>query len=519
MIKVTSLICLSLLFVSSLFAQIEISTGNIENPKKEPDVEEFLKINDSYFMVRKIAIAGPRGYDYIIEKFNNDAKFVKSVKVSGEENKRERIIEGIFQLGSSIGIIYSTEPPKIKKTQYKLELFDPVSLTSKKKVLLFSLPKEIAKKPHDIEINVSKTGKFFTASYITYVDYSSSVVAILHYTEEGEFMSDLLKNIAEKTTGLKLYQTLIADNGKVYLLVSKKDDIKEWDVHNWKILEADGEDFEEIEIESSNLHVEKMKISEGNDGNIIGAASFKSTNNSAEANYRQFTKGVYSFSLNSNTQKVSYSKVHPFSYNTVLTGWNKAGQKYIEGQFKIWGKKNWKEIDEQKEGVDDFSDFSLSDNKKMKDLIGFPDFRLVNVVQHNGQLLVLGTSGNKAVVYVNFNRSGNVEFAGKTGYEVNYGQPFEQYLQNGTPIIIFEDSYKSYDAKALEKDSYYGVDNTAYSVLIFDGSESPKKQLAFRLDQKPRTKEVSYLTKSQDGTELLFWQEKEGSGYQFGVIK
>ncbi|MGB0402828.1 MAG: hypothetical protein ACPGEG_01945 [Salibacteraceae bacterium] len=511
-------------------SELNFDSGLIENYSKNPSVVSLFKIESDYFLVRKQSITGPRGFDFYIEKFDEDLNHVRTLLVSGKEGKEERTIESAFQLGESIALIYSVNRPgKDKSTDFKIEYIDPESLTPQTNITLFSLPKEMTKYGHWLTYNVSKSGKYFTVKYTQWEGEPQGILAILHFSAEGEFISNLLTAISEHTKDSKLDQTLVADDGNVYLVLYNDQPEGRIGV-KFKIMAIQGESFKNYPLNLDPVSVNEIVISEGESEGIIGAGTFNSTQNQQDWNYfDSYTKGIFTFRINANSESISFGKAHPFNYELAYEGWDSEMTKVNFKKLKSGDKKEYEKVIAQKNDYENFEDFDLDSPPERKNKIGIDDLYLREIMECNGEIFTLldldYISYFKAIVAVNFNANGTFQYEKKFGlnapsYNAYTGndEPYYLFKRDGLPAIIFRDNYKNAEPKSLEKEPYLKYDQTAYNGLVFDNPD-PTRFVAFRLDGKPRIKYAKDITLTGNGTELLFITDLAGTGYRLSRVR
>lgn len=538
-IGITLLIYFILSF-SNLYSQqseFNVVSGFIEQKTVKPYVKKLIKFDNQYFMVRWEAIPGPRNWDYVIEKFDENMDFVKSVKVSGVEKKVDRRLIEIFKLGQSIAILYAITPANQSIKKYKLILVNQVTLEVEKNIELFSFPQDGKLKEDEVKLNVSKGGKFFTISYMTLVKWvGSSVVAVFHFSERGELLSDLLKSMHENKERRILTQILPTDAGSVYLLFSHHKDVSMFGagsqefkaitrIKDWQVLSINDGELEKYKIRTSKLAVNKMLIAEGEKGGIIGAAGFWATDRNSVKNTSHFTKGVYTFKLDPNSQEITYSDIHPFSYDLVFTGLHKKYVKLLFSAYRVSPYNDLGKIKKEKENYDNFSDFELESIRDMKDNVGFPNFVIRKIVERNGEILFLGSTfmeyGNGVIVYTRFSKDGSTHYDGKIGMlnDEAFQAPFQLFSKDGAPAIFFQDSYENADPSKFDKKPYIKSDRSVYSAMVFGSAEKPKRQVACKINSTNKILKFHNFTELPDKSEVLFILEVEGNKFKFGSLK
>jgi hypothetical protein len=264
--------------------------------------------------------------------------------------------------------------------------------------------------------------------------------------------------------------------------------------------------------------VSRIIIAEGENNDIIGAGEFNSTkNNETQNDYFHLSKGIFTFRLNSSDRSINYSEVHPFSYDIALKGWAKDDEKKIYGNYKILNRKQTAIILEGGENYDNFSPFAMDDVRKMKDHIGLDDFSLLDVMEHDGEIIVLSYTYNYAkynsIIAVNFDKSGNFMYEKKFGVaqEGVSGRAFYLFKHEGSPAIIFPDNIKNTQAAELTKSPYLADDKSSFNAVIFDNN-NPERIVAFKRNEKPKIKLVLSVTKTSDSEELIYLIDVAGEG-------
>ncbi len=438
----------------------------------DPILQKAFEIPDGYLVFRKHAIRGPGGYNYFIEKLDNNLKRTDFIDISADIDERNYFVEEIVKFADKYFIVTSKQLRDISTEEYYIQEVDWEAGKVGKRELVFKYKYEGRRSNMSMFVRTSPNDNFMLFTF----SYSAKLQTFTRRQLEADtrtfivFDSEMEEVEREESVEMKvddysfsIDQTIISDEGIIYLLGDRV------------IEERDDERFTSIlKFNRGDLIANRINFSEGvltdlslklnKEGNLYGGGYYY------EDEGRGSGYGVVVMAVDPDTGE-------PLSISTQL----------IDKEMLIEGLS-----DKEKARIERRESFG-KETKQVHDL----DVRQI-VTHKDGSVSLIGENWDIVVtttVDANGNRSTTVTYV--------YKELFVTRISPEGEIISTVKMPKKYSGKADLQKSFHAMDmDNDLGIIFYDNRQNlieigPKGVLPYT--RKSKKTALSLVRVSPDG--------------------
>lgn len=222
-ISLFALVLSSSAFGQKMNSEVEISWGDL---KLESGGDVILvssfKVDDGYIVLKKQIIRGPGGFNYYLEKFDENLKSIKTHDISKQFEDDKYIIDGILKVGKSYLLITSKDNPEQKKEYLYSQTFDwnTGKISSPKEVYSQTYEGRRSRINYNLRTSHDKKRILLTIHPIVKKD-EPEVVSFYVYDENAEELwSEENIKFDQKEKDYTILDTELGNDGQIFLLGS-----------------------------------------------------------------------------------------------------------------------------------------------------------------------------------------------------------------------------------------------------------------------------------------------------------
>lgn len=327
-IKAIKISLCSLLITTSVFSQkmnqeVEITFGDL---KLESGGDVILvgsfKLDDGYIVLKKQAIRGPGGFNYYLEKFDENLKSIKTHDITQQFEAEKYIIDRIFKVGKSYVLFTTKDFTEQKKEVLFSQTFDWETGKMSKPNEVYSQNYESRRGNINYNINTSHDKKRVLLTIHPPIKRDEAeVVSFYVYNEQiEEIWSEENITFEEKEKNYTIIDTELGNDGQIFLLGSKANpgDRKagiERSPNEYQIVTIKDEQTEINAIDLDGKIIDEMSMVMSEDGSLQIAGYYRKKAGVG-------IDGVFLFSVNSKTGEIENQAWDEFSQEFITAKWS-----------------------------------------------------------------------------------------------------------------------------------------------------------------------------------------------------
>lgn len=280
------------------------------------------KVDDGYLVLKKQPIRGPGGFNYYLEKFDENLKSIKSHDISEQFEDDKYVIDRILKVGKSYVLFTTKDFPDQKKESLFSQTFDWETGKLSKPKNIYTQSYESRRGHINYSINTSHDKKRILLTIHPPVKKDEQEVISFYVFNEQveELWTEENITFKEKEKDYRIIGTELANDGRIFLLGSKanpgdrKAGIKR-SPEEYEIVTIQDEQKEINKIEVGDKIIDEMSLTMSEDGSLFIAGYYRKKEGIG-------IDGIFLFNVNTKTGEVTDQAWDEFSQEFITADWS-----------------------------------------------------------------------------------------------------------------------------------------------------------------------------------------------------
>ncbi len=323
-ISVFSMLISATAFSQKMNEEVNITFGDL---KLESGGDVILvssfKVEDGYLVLKKQPIRGPGGFNYYLEKFDNDLKSIKTHDVSEQFEDDKYVIDGILKVGKSYLLITTKDFPDQKKESLFSQTFDWETGKLSKPKNVYTQTYEGRRGRINYSLRTSYDKKSILLTIHPEVKKNEQEVVSFYVFNDNveELWSEENITFEEKEKDYRIIDTELGDDDQIFLLGSKanRGDRKAGiprSPSEYQLVTIKDEDKEIVKIDVGDKIIDEMSLTMSEDGSLFIAGYYRKKEGVG-------IDGVFLFTVNKKTGEIEDQAWDEFSQEFITADWSK----------------------------------------------------------------------------------------------------------------------------------------------------------------------------------------------------
>lgn len=302
---------------------VNISFGDL---KMESGGDVFIvstfKVDDGYIVLKKQPIRGPGGFNYYLEKFNEDLESQNLHDISSQFELDDFVINGIIKVKDSY-ILFSTKDfPDVRKEELYGQTFNWDNGKMSSPQMIFSQKYERRRGGINYEMKTSSDDNLLLLTiHPPYVRGQQESVTFEVYDDQLERLySEENITFEEEDKNYDIKETLLGADGKIYLLGSKftpKDKKlgRETGPTEYEVITINDGIQDKTMLDFGDKFVDDISLVFSEDGTLYCGGYYRKTDGIG-------IDGLFLFTINNETGEVENETWDEFTKEFITEGWS-----------------------------------------------------------------------------------------------------------------------------------------------------------------------------------------------------
>ena len=310
-------------FGQKMNKEVEITFGDLKlESGGDVRLVSSFKVEDGYLVLKKQPIRGPGGFNYYLEKFDENLKSIKTHDVSQQFEDDKYVIDGVLKVGGSYVLFTTKDFPDQKKESLFSQTFDWETGKMSKPKNIYTQTYESRRGRINYSLNTAYDKKSILLTIHPPVKKDEpEVVSFYVYDDNVEEMwSEENITFEEKEKDYTIIDTELGDDDQIFLLGSKanRGDRKAGiprSPNEYQIVRIKDEEKEIVKIDVGDKIVDKMSLTMSEDGSLFIAGYYRKKGGIG-------IDGVFLFTVNKSTGEIEDQAWDEFSQEFITADWS-----------------------------------------------------------------------------------------------------------------------------------------------------------------------------------------------------